>query len=173
MRLSFDLTLFCRHHGHSNNNNNNSITTDQLLDKTVKAAYSADVAIPNSHNLHSTITQQLQKYAHLKEELITIRQLKMVCTVPLVLSTAGLGRTNYTKSPPSNADSSNTQYMPVFRTTENNKRLVSETGTLLGNGLNCCERREVDDDDNNNNLLQSAPILHTRFLETTLELTPD
>ena len=83
-----------------------------MLDKTVKAAYSVDVAIPNNHNLHSNITQQLQKYADLKEELITIRQLKTACTMPLVLSTAGLGRTNYTKSPPSSAHSSNTQYKP-------------------------------------------------------------
>ena len=43
--------------------------------------------------------------------------------------------------------------MPVLGTTENNKRLVSETGTVLGTGLNCCERREVDDDDNNNNVI--------------------
>ena len=64
-----------------------------MLDKTVKAAHSADVAIPDSHNLHSTINQQLRKYADLKEELITIRQLKTACAVPLVLSTARLGRT--------------------------------------------------------------------------------
>jgi len=87
-----------------------------MLHKRVKAAYLVDVAIPNNHNLHSTIIPQLQKYADLKEELITIRQLKTSCTIPLVLSAAGLGRTNYTKSPPSsthsNADSSNTQYMP-------------------------------------------------------------
>jgi len=31
---------------------------------------SVDVAIPNSHNLHCTVTEKLQKYADLKEELI-------------------------------------------------------------------------------------------------------
>lgn len=68
-----------------------------MLDKTDKTAHSADVAIPNSHNLHSTIAQKLQKYAGLKEEPITIRQPKTTPTVPSVLPTAGLGRTNYTK----------------------------------------------------------------------------
>jgi hypothetical protein len=31
-----------------------------ILDKTVKKAYLIDVAIPNSHNLHSTITERFQ-----------------------------------------------------------------------------------------------------------------
>ena len=79
-----------------------------------------------------------------------------------MLTTAALGRTNYNKSRPSNADSSKTQYMPVFGTTENNKRLVSETGTVLGTGLNCCERREVDDEDNNNIFQSPLPQSYTR-----------
>jgi hypothetical protein len=55
------------------------------LDKTSKAAHSTDVAIHNSHVLHSTITEKLQKYTDLKEELITIRQLTTACIIPLVL----------------------------------------------------------------------------------------
>jgi hypothetical protein len=43
-----------------------------MLDKTIKDAYSIDVAILNSHNLHSTITEKLQKYTDLKEDLIEI-----------------------------------------------------------------------------------------------------
>ena len=43
--------------------------------KTVQEAHSAAAAIPNSHNLRSTITKTLQKYTDLKEELITIWQL--------------------------------------------------------------------------------------------------
>ena len=43
-----------------------------MLDKIIKEAYSIDVAIPNSHNLHSTITEKLQKYTDLKEDLIEI-----------------------------------------------------------------------------------------------------
>ena len=41
-----------------------------MLDKTTKEAHSVDAAIPNRHNLHSTITERLQKYIDLKEELI-------------------------------------------------------------------------------------------------------
>ena len=40
-----------------------------IFDKTIKAAHSIDTAIPNSHNLHSTITEKLQKYTDLKEGL--------------------------------------------------------------------------------------------------------
>ena len=40
-----------------------------LLDETIKEANLIDVAIPDSHNLYSTITERLQKY---KEELISI-----------------------------------------------------------------------------------------------------
>jgi hypothetical protein len=37
-----------------------------ILDKTTKIAYLTNVAISNSHNLHSTITEKLQKYTDLK-----------------------------------------------------------------------------------------------------------
>ena len=33
----------------------------------LKYAYLIDVAIPNSHNLHSTVTDRLQKYTELKK----------------------------------------------------------------------------------------------------------
>lgn len=46
-----------------------------ILDKTTEDTYLIDVAIPNSHNLHSTITPKLQKYSGLKE-LIRIWQMK-------------------------------------------------------------------------------------------------
>jgi hypothetical protein len=45
-------------------------------------AYLIDVAIPNSPSLHSTTTEELQKYTDLKEELIRM--------LPLVLSTTGI-----------------------------------------------------------------------------------
>ena len=61
-----------------------------MLDKTIKEAYSIDAAIPNSHSLHSTITEQLQKYTDLKDELIRIMQLNAVYIVSLVLSTTGI-----------------------------------------------------------------------------------
>jgi hypothetical protein len=49
-----------------------------------------DVAIPNSHNLHSSITEKLQKYTDLKKELIGMWQQKTAYVMPLVLSTRGV-----------------------------------------------------------------------------------
>jgi hypothetical protein len=55
-----------------------------MLHKTIKTTYSVDIAIPNSHNLHSTITEKLQKYTDLKEKLIRTWQLTTACVIPLV-----------------------------------------------------------------------------------------
>jgi hypothetical protein len=57
-----------------------------ILDKTIKELYLTDTAIPNSHNLHSTITE-LQKYTALKEEHMRIWQLKTAYIIQLVPST--------------------------------------------------------------------------------------
>ena len=46
--------------------------------------------MPNSHNLHSTITQKLLKYTDLKEELFRIWRLKTTYVLPLVLPTTGI-----------------------------------------------------------------------------------
>jgi len=56
----------------------------------MKAAHLVDVAIPNSHNLCSTMTRKLHQYTVLKEELIRIWQLKIVYVIPLVLPTKGI-----------------------------------------------------------------------------------
>ena len=48
------------------------------------------VTIPNSHKLHSTITERLQKYADLKEQLVRIWQMKTAYILPLVLFTVGI-----------------------------------------------------------------------------------
>jgi len=40
-----------------------------MLDKTIKAASSIDVAITNSHNLHSTTTHKLQNMQTWKKSL--------------------------------------------------------------------------------------------------------
>jgi hypothetical protein len=61
-----------------------------MLGKTIKKAYAIDAGITNSHNLHNTSADKLQKCADLKEELIRIRQLKAVYIVPLVLSRTGI-----------------------------------------------------------------------------------
>jgi hypothetical protein len=38
-----------------------------MLDQTIRAEYLTDVAIPHNHNLHSTGTENFQKYADLKK----------------------------------------------------------------------------------------------------------
>ena len=60
-----------------------------MLDKRVEVAYSIDVAILNRHNAYSIITEKLQEYTDLTEEL-TIRQPNTVCVVSLVLATTGI-----------------------------------------------------------------------------------
>ena len=60
-----------------------------ILHKTTKEAHSTAVAIPNSHSLHSTTTERLQKYRDLKEQLIRMWQMKTAYILPLVLSTTG------------------------------------------------------------------------------------
>jgi len=61
-----------------------------ILDKTIKGSYATHIAIPNSHNLHSAITEQLRKYADLKEVLISMWQLKTSCIIPPVLPETGI-----------------------------------------------------------------------------------
>ena len=61
---------------------------------TINEVLSADVAFPNRHNFHSAITERLQKYMDLKEELVRIWQLKTVYIIPLVLSTTGINTLN-------------------------------------------------------------------------------
>jgi hypothetical protein len=63
-KLYYDMSIITDRTNHNNR-----------LDKTIKEAYLIVVAIPNSHSLHSTITEKLQKYTDLKEELIRIWQL--------------------------------------------------------------------------------------------------
>jgi hypothetical protein len=70
--------------------NHNHRSEIVILDKTVKIAYLIDTANANSHNLRSTVTEKLQKYTDLTEEVICIWQLQTACTVPPVLFTAGI-----------------------------------------------------------------------------------
>jgi hypothetical protein len=55
-----------------------------MLENTIKIAYLIYIAVPNSHNLHSTITEKLQKYTDIKVELTRMCKLNTVCIVPLV-----------------------------------------------------------------------------------------
>ena len=60
-----------------------------ILGKIIKEAHLIDVEIPNSHNLHSTVTEKLRKYTDWKEDFTRIWQLKMVYIISSVLSTTG------------------------------------------------------------------------------------
>jgi hypothetical protein len=57
-----------------------------MFDKTIRAAHSVDTAVPNSHNLHSSITKKPQKYTDLKG-LTRTWKLNAVYLTPLVIST--------------------------------------------------------------------------------------
>lgn len=61
-----------------------------VLDKHNKTSYLIDIAVPNSHNLQSTIAEKLSKYTDLKNEITRMWQLKKVVVVPIVISTTGL-----------------------------------------------------------------------------------
>lgn len=61
-----------------------------LIDKTNKSAQIIDIAIPNTHNLQSTIAEKLSKYTDLKIEIARMWRLNSVTIVPIVLSTTGV-----------------------------------------------------------------------------------
>ena len=60
----------------------------------IKEAYVTDVAIPNSQNLHRTITDKLQMSTGLKEEFKRIWKTKKP-VIPVVLSATVIIPTNY------------------------------------------------------------------------------
>lgn len=39
-----------------------------IFDKTIKETYLIDTTVLNSHNLHSTVTEKLQKHTEVKQE---------------------------------------------------------------------------------------------------------
>ena len=61
-----------------------------MFDRNIKQAYLIDSATPNSHILHSTLTEKIHKATDLKEELIRIWQLTTAYIILLVLSTMGI-----------------------------------------------------------------------------------
>ena len=75
------------YHDRTTRNNRPDIV---LLHKTIKEEYLLYAAIPNSHNLHSTFTDKLQKYTDLIEELTSHLQLQTTYIIPLGLSTSGM-----------------------------------------------------------------------------------
>ena len=75
------------YHDRTTHNNRPDIV---LLHNTIKEEYLIYAAIPNSHNLHSTFSDILQKYTDLIEELTSHLQLQTTYIIPLVLSTSGM-----------------------------------------------------------------------------------
>ncbi|KAL0810285.1 hypothetical protein ABMA28_010444 [Loxostege sticticalis] len=61
-----------------------------LQDKDNHTAYIIDIAIPNTHNLQSTIAEKISKYTDLKDEIKRMWRLTEVFIVPIVLSTTGV-----------------------------------------------------------------------------------
>lgn len=61
-----------------------------LVNKATKAVYLIDVSVPNTHNLLRSITDKINKYTELKQEIIRIWNLHKAYIVPLVLSTTGV-----------------------------------------------------------------------------------
>ncbi|CAK1582479.1 unnamed protein product [Parnassius mnemosyne] len=61
-----------------------------LINKINKTGYLIDIAIPNTHNLQTTIAEKLSKYTELKDEVARLWHLQKVTIVPIVLSTTGV-----------------------------------------------------------------------------------
>ena len=113
-RVSIQWNVDNNLNNNNNNNNNNQLHYDRsvithqtirnyrlnivMLDNIIKEAYFIDVAIPNSHTLHSATTGKFQKYTGFKEELIRIWQLKTACIIPKHYPQRVLLHTNYTKN---------------------------------------------------------------------------
>lgn len=61
-----------------------------IIHKQQKTAQIIDIAIRNTHNLQSTISEKLSKYTDLKDEVTRMWRLKSASIVPIVLSTTGV-----------------------------------------------------------------------------------
>lgn len=76
-------------------------------DKTNRTVYLIDIAIPNSHNIQTTISEKLSKYQDLAIELKTQWKAQTVHIVPVVLSSTGI-------IPKSLTQSLNILHMPTY-----------------------------------------------------------
>jgi hypothetical protein len=118
-----------------------------LLDETIKETYLIAGAIPDSHNLHNTITERLHKYT---EELIRIWQLETVYLTPLVLSTTGIipnklhDRFELLNLRPALHIPKQKSVILIIHHTV--RKFLARSAWSL-NRLKCWETRNVDDDD--------------------------
>jgi hypothetical protein len=89
------------------------------LDKAIKQVHSIDVAMPNSHSLHSTLTEKLENYKALQEEPSRVWQLSAVCTVQchsatVHSATTGINPEQTTRLSLRRAEGTNTYHMPYI-----------------------------------------------------------
>ncbi|KAG7301002.1 hypothetical protein JYU34_015366 [Plutella xylostella] len=61
-----------------------------IIHKQLKTAQIIDIAIPNTHNLQSTISEKLAKYTDLRDEVTRMWRLESASIIPIVLSTTGV-----------------------------------------------------------------------------------
>ena len=78
--------LYCDRSIITDHTTHNNSPDKVIRDKTIQETSLIDVANPSSHNLHSTVTETLQKHTDLKQELKRTWQLKTAYTVLLVIS---------------------------------------------------------------------------------------
>ncbi|CAH2092510.1 unnamed protein product [Euphydryas editha] len=61
-----------------------------LVNKIEKTALLIDIAVPNTHNIQSTVAEKITKYTDLKIEVKRMWNLNTVTIVPIVISTTGV-----------------------------------------------------------------------------------
>lgn len=83
-KLYFDRAILTDKTTH---NNRPDIT---LVDKLNKKTFIIDIAIPNTHNIQTTISEKLRKYTDLKDEITRIWNMDHVSIIPIVLSSTGV-----------------------------------------------------------------------------------
>lgn len=83
-KLYFDRALFTDRTIHYNRPD---IT---LINKVNNTGFLIDIAVPNTHNLQTTIAEKLSKYTELKDEITRLWRLHKVIIVPIVISSTGV-----------------------------------------------------------------------------------
>jgi hypothetical protein len=79
---------------------NRSIITDKtipsnrpditFMNKKTKSTFLIDIAIPNTHNLAKTITEKLEKYRELANEICAMWKQNTVQAIPIVISSTAV-----------------------------------------------------------------------------------
>lgn len=82
--LYYDRTILT---DHTIYNNRPDIT---FVDKNNKHTYLIDIAVPNTNNLQSTISEKIRKYTELQQEIKRVWKMDNVTIVPIVISTTGV-----------------------------------------------------------------------------------